>query len=89
MEMTVLVADIKVLPLYRCKRCKGGEVGDTQRESFRCTGVEDLTRHLSAMELRAAQMPVGWSSHTDGFYCPQCARDRNESWTKDRSGNEP
>lgn len=73
MDVTRVVAEVKVLPVYTCGECGRTEAGDTQSAVFDESSLEDLVEMLYRMNPRPAHMPVGWASYgVNEYKCDKC-----------------
>ena len=69
--------ELKVCPMFHCKRCEGQQAGDTMSVEIEGCDIGEIPARLQRIELQARYMPVGWSSYyapdRDYFLCGYCA----------------
>jgi len=75
-KIRLVKAAIKLKQVYTCMICGKEKLGDTVTFATTAHNVYTLTTDIYAVPKRAANMPCGWSSYTDGYKCKHCTTKR-------------
>ena len=68
-----VVASIKFTAVYTCGHCGKMHPGTTAHRDFDRNMISSLMEDLLQLELRAADMPMGWASFAKNiFLCAEC-----------------
>lgn len=72
MKCSLIVANIRMIPIYDCSVCKKGKEGSTTTLEISCADPNDIGQEIDRLGLRVRDMPVGWASYGGIFKCESC-----------------
>ncbi len=68
-----IVAQVKVIPMFLCRKCRRYGSGTTMRFEVDVQTAGDLKEAIDRKHAHANYMPVGWAAYgADGYECGTC-----------------
>lgn len=78
MRTSRVVASVRVVPIYTCRKCGRAATGGTQTFDFDVTHISDVADAIHGARLSPYHMPVGWCSDWSPlctvFTCEECLK---------------